>query len=109
MYEYRARIVSVYDGDTVRCDIDLGFGMWMNNQPLRLFGIDAPEVRGKERLAGIKVRDWLRRKLPEGRMVLVQTRKDTKGKYGRYLATIYADGDNLNELMLKQGYVDVYE
>ena len=49
MYEYRAKVVSVYDADTFRVDIDLGFGIWMKNQSVRWLKIDAWEMRGEER------------------------------------------------------------
>ena len=45
-YIYKAMCVGVYDGDTVTLDIDLGFNHSMNNQKIRLFGINTPEVRG---------------------------------------------------------------
>lgn len=88
-YIYRARIVSVYDGDTVTVDIDVGFGVWLHKQKLRLFGINAPEVRGEEREAGIESRDALRAMLPVGRSVVIATKRDKKGKYGRWLAEVY--------------------
>ena len=44
MHEYRVNIVKVVDGDTVDVDIDLGFGIWMKNERVRLFGIDTPAV-----------------------------------------------------------------
>lgn len=42
LYHYRARLVSVYDGDTIRVDLDLGMGIWRNNIALRLYGINTP-------------------------------------------------------------------
>ena len=45
MYEYNCKMVRVVDGDTVDVDIDLGFGVWMRNQRIRMYGIDAPESR----------------------------------------------------------------
>ena len=60
MYEYRANIIAVYDGDTVTADIDLGFEVWLRGQRLRLLNIDTPEVRGKSKKEGIVSRDALR-------------------------------------------------
>ena len=37
MYEYKATIVRVVDGDTVDVDIDLGFDVWLRSQRIRLF------------------------------------------------------------------------
>ena len=42
MYEYRINIVKIIDGDTVDVDIDLGFGVWLKKQRIRLYGIDTP-------------------------------------------------------------------
>lgn len=99
MYSYRALIKSVYDGDTVRADIDLGFSHWISNEQLRLFGIDAPELRGDERTQGLVTRDYLINRIGN-RAVEIQTVKDKKGKYGRYLAIIYLDGVNINEELI---------
>ncbi|HHL42174.1 MAG TPA: hypothetical protein ENJ42_01020, partial [Hellea balneolensis] len=38
-YIYRARITQIYDGDTLKADIDLGFDTWLKNKPLRLYNI----------------------------------------------------------------------
>ena len=43
MYEYRARVIKVIDGDTVDVDIDLGFGVWLKDERVRIMGIDTPE------------------------------------------------------------------
>ena len=48
MYEYRCRIDRVVDGDTVDVDIDLGFGVWMKKQRIRLYGVDTPESRTRD-------------------------------------------------------------
>lgn len=43
-----ARIVRVVDGDTIRCDLDLGWGVWLENEPVRLARINAPEMSTPE-------------------------------------------------------------
>ena len=48
MYEYKCKIRKVVDGDTVDVDIDLGFGVWLRKQRVRLVGIDTPESRTKD-------------------------------------------------------------
>jgi len=107
MYEYAATITSVYDGDTVTADIDLGFGVWVQKQKIRLFGIDAPEVRGDEREKGKESRDWLRSQL-DGQEVTIQTVRDRKGKYGRWLGRIIVNGIDLNQKMVEEGLAVEY-
>ena len=102
MYEYAARVGSVYDGDTVRTDIDLGFGVWLQNQKIRLFGINAPEMRGDDREKGQLSRDWLRDQLKKGPLTL-QTIRDRKGKYGRWLGRLVVNGVDLNQKMVDEG------
>ena len=48
MYEYKAKILRIVDGDTVDVDIDLGFGMWMHKERVRIMGIDTPESRTRD-------------------------------------------------------------
>ena len=107
-YVYRCRIErpeDVYDGDTVTVTIDLGFNIDFGELTLRLYGIDAPEMRGPEKVEGRKSRDWLRERLA-GREFIVQTIRDRKGKYGRYLAIIWVDGVNVNEEMVRLGLAE---
>lgn len=108
LYLYKAKIVSVYDGDTCRADIDLGLKVWIKNEKLRLLRINAPELRGEERDEGLKARDFLR-ELIDNKEVMLQTQKDKQGKYGRYLAEIWisdVDGQwqNVNDRMVEEGF-----
>jgi len=103
MYTYNAKITAVYDGDTVTADIDCGFQIWKKGEKLRLFGINTPEVRGDAREEGLKSRNFLR-SLILNKKVEVHTVKDKKGKYGRYLATIFLNGKNINEFLVEKGY-----
>mgnify|MGYP003135868998 CR=1 FL=1 len=89
MYEYRVKIIKVVDGDTVDVDIDLGFGVWLNKQRIRLYGIDAPESRTRdldEKRYGLKAKEWLKERLSDG--AILKTRLDKKGKYGRILGEL---------------------
>lgn len=105
-FVYSARlhdgVKSVYDGDTVRLDVDLGHGIWIRNEPYRLYGINAPELRGWQKAGGVKARDWLRDRLA-GETITIQTVQDKKGKYGRYLAALWIGGQNVNREMVELG------
>ena len=106
LYFYNAEVVSVYDGDTIIVNIDLGFNIWIHNERLRLSGINAPEIRTKdkdEKKRGLQARDYLR-SLIQGKKILIKTLKDKKGKYGRYLAEIYLNRENINDKLVKNGY-----
>ena len=48
MFEYKCKLIKVIDGDTIDIDIDLGFGVWLRNQRIRMFGIDTPESRTRD-------------------------------------------------------------
>jgi micrococcal nuclease len=108
LYNYKARCKSVYDGDTVTLDIDLGFSTWKMHQKVRLLGINTPEIRGSERLSGLIARDRLR-ELIEGKDIILASHRDRAGKYGRWLGTIYMNDININQLLLDEGLATIYE
>ena len=65
-------------------------------------------MRGVERPAGLESRDFLRSRI-KGKEVVLQTIKDKKGKYGRYLAYIWLKDEsgnwvNINDMLVQQGY-----
>lgn len=113
LYNYKARIVSVHDADSVRADISLGFSNWLLNEPIRLYGIDAPEIRGDERPEGLIAKEQLK-ELIDGKECVITSYKDKEGKYGRYLATIhiYIPEDdswlNVNQWLIDQGLAVPY-
>lgn len=100
-YTYNAVVSSVYDGDTITADIDLGFHAWMHKEKLRLSRINTPEVRGIEKERGLVSRDWLRKRI-NGKQIIIKTSKDKKGKYGRYLVEVFLDGVNINDELVKK-------
>lgn len=101
-YFYGAEILRVVDGDTVEARIDLGFDTH-RVEMLRLVGIDAPEITGNEKTEGLKVKAWLESKIAEGETIEVRTIQDKKGSFHRYLAVLFADGENLNQVMVESG------
>ena len=88
MYEYRCKIVRVVDGDTVDVDIDLGFGVWLQKQRVRLYGVDTPESRtrdAEEKIFGNLAKKFVEDRLPVDSKQKLRTRLDGKGKFGRIL------------------------
>ena len=110
MHEYNCTIRRVVDGDTVDVDIDLGFGMWIHNERVRLYGIDTPESRTRdleEKKAGLFAKDVVEHYLPVGSKQVLRTHKDKVGKYGRVLGEfIIHDSEQdrqttINEFMIR--------
>jgi len=111
MYEYSCKIVRVVDGDTVDVDIDLGFGVWMHKQRIRMYGIDTPESRTRdleEKKFGLMAKEIVKKWVPEGSTQTLITRKDKSGKYGRILGSFKIvfekEETTLNEWMVKYKY-----
>lgn len=102
-YRYEnIQILSVYDADTCRLQINLGFGVVLEEMTFRFARINAWEVRGKEKIKGKIARDYLRERLnnPNGK-ISIETYKDAKGKYGRYLCDLYIGKECLNDTLVK--------
>lgn len=130
MYQYQAEIVKVVDGDTYEIDIDLGLCVWVRGERVRLYGVNTPEVYGvkhdsEEYLAGKAASDFVKSIMKKGTLAIVETLKDSKGKYGRYLAVLYVQmapevleglakirsiGDYycVNDLLLAKGLAEPY-
>ena len=105
MYEYGATVTRVVDGDTVHADVDCGLDIH-TRLTIRLYGVNAPEARAP---GGKEATDWLREKI-EGKAVRIETYKDRREKFGRYLATIYVTGetDSVNQQMLDAVHAVAY-
>lgn len=119
-YRYRAKVVRVVDGDTFDVNLDLGFGVWLRRQRLRLEGIDTPKIRGKERPEGLIAKQFVEEALlpkehtTRNHKVIVETFKDKMGKYGCLLAVIwYAvrrdEFRNLNVELVEKGLAERVE
>lgn len=103
MYTYEAKITRVVDGDTVHADINLGFNVVLRDVSLRLFGINAPEMKGETHEEGKKSQSRLEG-LVLGKVVVLKTHKDKREKYGRLLAEIW-DGDvDVNKKLVAEGF-----
>jgi micrococcal nuclease len=104
MYEYKAKVVKVVDGDTVDCDVDLGFYMTARIR-FRLARIDTPEIRGEERPEGLLAKQWLIDTLQKSNNeITVQTGKT--GKYGRWIGEIIIGETNINDELVKTGHAE---
>ena len=119
LFIYRARCFRVVDGDTLDLNIDLGMGIH-NYQRVRLQGVNTPETYGvkknsEEWQAGHKATARVKELLWDGtnsspKDLWISTHKDKTGKYGRYLATVWFEMNEvltcLNELLVDEGLAE---
>lgn len=113
LYNYKAKLVRVVDGDTIDAEIDLGFGVFIK-QRIRLYGIDTPESRTKdleEKERGLAAKARLTELLP--REFIVQTILNKRGKYGRVLGTLLVEDESgnvtdINETLVTEGFAVHY-
>ena len=102
-------VITVYDGDTFRVNIDEFPPIIGENIAIRILGIDTPEIKGncqQERQLAIKARDFTRKYLNSGSVISLTDLK--RDKYFRILANVYIDGKNLGDALLMQNLAVVY-
>jgi micrococcal nuclease len=114
MYEYRVNVVKIIDGDTVDVDIDLGFGVWLRGERVRIMGIDTPESRTSnkvEKVFGLAAKNRLKQLL--GKTAILQTQvskdgEDLKGKFGRILGDFVVGDSTVTQIMINEGHCVPY-
>jgi micrococcal nuclease len=110
MYEYECTIRRVVDGDSIILDIDLGFGLWIHNESIRLYGVDTPECRtrdAEEKAAGLLAKEFVKDALHVGKTYKLQTRE--KGKFGRFLGVIFiSDKTSINAALVTEHLAVAY-
>lgn len=117
MYEYKAKITNIVDGDTVDAIVDLGFDIKFEMR-LRLYGINTPEIRTKdleEKARGFAAKTKVQEMIGE-QEVMIKTHKDKAGKYGRILAEIFELHEYMNDSpisvntkLLQEGFAKPYK
>ena len=109
-YSYRVKnIVKIIDGDTFDCIMDLGFDVLLEAR-VGMMGIDTPESRTRdleEKKFGLLAKQWLKDNL-HGEIVITTAVDNEKGKFGRILGTVWAEGKNLNQSMIDEHMAVAY-
>jgi len=98
-----SKVISVYDGDTIRVNIDSFPDIIGKNIRIRLKGIDTPEIKGKcqkEIDLAIMARDYLKTTINKSNQI--ELRNIERGKYFRIVGDLYLDNTNISELMIKR-------
>ena len=111
MYEYACEVERVIDGDSLVCRISLGFDIHFSSS-VRLFGVDSPESRTRnldEKARGLLAKDFLKDSIENGKKIIIKTElKDSRGKFGRVLGTIWVDGVNINQALINNNLAVAY-
>jgi micrococcal nuclease len=106
------RVIKVYDADTITIASKLPYNESpMYRLPVRLNGIDTPEIKGKgisneEKEAAKLARDFVYN-LVYNKFVRLENIKSEK--YGRILADVYIGNVHLNELLINERYAVKYD
>ena len=120
MYEYRATIIKIVDGDTVDVDIDLGFNVVLKDERVRIAGIDTPESRTRdleEKKFGLAAKARVKQLLGKNCVLQTQINKngeDMKGKFGRILGdfNVYDSATDswklLTSILISEGHAVPY-
>lgn len=114
MNEYDVKVLKVVDGDTVDVDIDLGFGIVLTDERVRIMGIDTPESRTSnkvEKVFGLAAKARLKELLGEETILITTDNKhgeDMKGKFGRILGDFRVGGKTVTEILIEEGHAVAY-
>ena len=110
-FSYRvSKVTKVVDGDTIDIILDMGFDI-MYKSRVRLFGIDTPESRTRDKVEkkyGLLAKKFLQEALKKGKIVIKTHKGEETGKFGRILGEIYVNGINVNKLMCSKGHAVEY-
>ena len=96
-----SKVISVYDGDTFRVNIDSLPPIVGKNIAIRVNGVDTPEIRGKcqyEKNLALEARDFVRGKLANAKEIKLTNLQ--RGKYFRVVANVVVDGVSLGQELL---------
>lgn len=103
VWEVPITIVRWVDGDTVIANLDLGWGIWKINEPIRLYGINAPE-RGEEGFH--EARDFCSKIAPPGKKATLLSNEIDRS--GRCLGTLFVDNQHLNKMLVYKKLAKTY-
>lgn len=103
-YVIWARVVDVYDGDTVTLAM-VERGRVVRRR-CRCLGYDSPEMRGPDKERAIQARDVLKTLLPSRAFRVQVTGID---KYGRLLIDLRTGGRRVSDIMIERGMAYAYD
>ena len=116
--EYDVTVIKIVDGDTVDVDINLGFGVWLHDERVRIMGIDTPESRTRDRVEDL-FGEAAKARLKElrkhgGKLITTEDKdgEDMKGKFGRILGDFYVEHEGVKkrvtDILVEEGHAVAY-
>lgn len=112
--EYKVKVLKIVDGDTVDVDIDLGFGIVLTDERVRIMGIDTPESRTSdkvEKIFGLASKHRLKELLDKEAILITfddKNGEDMKGKFGRILGDFKVGDRTVTEILIEEGHAVKY-
>lgn len=107
-YVRNAQLVRVIDGDTYELNIDLGFRIWKKDR-VRLYGVNCPEIRGPELKKGLAAKIAVQEWFDKHEKLQIKTHSDKYDSFGRLLADVWSEADELSQYILATGHGTVLE
>lgn len=112
--EYKVKVLKIVDGDTVDVDIDLGFGIVLTDERVRIVGIDTPESRTSdkvEKIFGLASKNRLKELLNKEAVLITfddKNGEDMKGKFGRVLGDFKCGDSTVSKVLVEEGHAVPY-
>lgn len=103
-------LVSCFDADTCTVNIQNLPDVFGRKLPVRLAGIDAPEINGQceeEKAKALAAKTYLNSRLKHAKVLAFKDA--TRDKYFRLDVVIIADGKNVNQELVEMGFARPYK
>ena len=104
------QVVEIYDGDTFKIDLEGVHPLFGDNLPIRVKGIDTPEIRGTSdevKNLAVKARELTKNTLLSAQKI--ELRNPERGKYFRIVAEVWVDGKALADMLKEKGLAKDYD
>lgn len=105
-----SKVVSIYDGDTFKVNIEGYPSIVGEKMAIRVNGIDTPEIKGKcpkEKELALKAKQVVVDLFKNASSI--ELRNMERGKYFRIVADVYVDGKSLSDKLISKQLAVKYD
>lgn len=105
-----SKVISIYDGDTFKVNIEGYPAIVGEKMSVRVNGIDTPEIKGKcaqEKELAHKAKQIVVELMKKAKVV--ELRNMQRDKYFRIVSDVYIDGKNLSSLLIEKNFAVTYD